>query len=327
MSGFFHPAETWEGAQRGGPFGEQFCLRLLVDTQNSDGGWGYRVHSPSSVEATSWSLSALAAASKQWDWTESADRGVDWLGKSQLTDGSWPQFRGHSEGCWVTALACSALHEQGRASDAVAKGIAWLCNTWPGEGGLWWRLRHRMVASSEVVRQNHGLQGWSWTPGTSSWVEPTSHVLMLLRSFPGAASSRRTSKRRRLGEGMLYDRMCPEGGWNCGNPMVYGVAGQPMVIPTVWALLALQDYRGRPENQKSLCWLWHAYDQIQGPGSLSLAHLCLETYGRTMQLLGPALGRLYLKNQFFHNTLVLAWASLALCRVSSQLSTRGPENG
>ena len=28
---------------------------------------------------------------------------------------------------------------------------------------------------------------------------------------------------------MLYDRMCPGGGWNCGNPKVYGVAGEPLV--------------------------------------------------------------------------------------------------
>ncbi len=100
-----------------------------------------------------------------------------------------------------------------------------------------------------------------------------------------------------------------------------------MVIPTVWALLALEDYSGSPQNQKSLCWLRHAYDQIQGPGSLALAHLCLETYGRTLQPLSPALGRLYLKNQFFHNTLVMAWASLALCQVSSLLPTKGPEKG
>ena len=40
---------------------------------------------------------------------------------------------------------------------------------------------------------------------------------------------------------MLYDRMCPGGGWNCGNPMVYGVPGEALIVPTVWALLALRD--------------------------------------------------------------------------------------
>jgi len=80
----------------------------------------------------------------------------------------------------------------------------------------------------------------------------------------------------------------------------------------VWALLALQDYPDRPENQKSLDWLECAYEHIRGPGSLALAHLCLETYGRATPPLEPTLQRFFLNNQFFHSVPAMAWVLAAL---------------
>ncbi len=162
------------------------------------------------------------------------------------------------------------------------------------------------------MRQNHSLRGWGWTPGTNSWVEPTSYSLILLRNIPEDSYPPRAAQRRRLGEEMLYDRMCPGGGWNSGNPLVYGVAGEPRVGPTVWALLALQDYCDRPQNRRSLEWLESVYKDIRGPASLALAHTCLETYGRPTPALEPALQSLYLTNQFFHHVPVVAWAAVAL---------------
>ena len=96
-------------------------------------------------------------------------------------------------------------------------------------------------------------RGWGWTPGTSSWVEPTSFALLALERSRSRRSCHPTANRRReLATAMLYDRMCPGGGWNCGNPRVYGVAGEPLVVPTVWALLALRAQSARRENTESL---------------------------------------------------------------------------
>jgi hypothetical protein len=111
---------------------------------------------------------------------------------------------------------------------------------------------------------------------------------------------------------MLYDRMCPGGGWNSGNPLVYGTAGIPRIGPTVWALLALQHCRDRAENLRSLDWLDHAYSQIQGPESLALAHLCLEFYDRPVPALEPFLAALNSNNQFLGHTLAAAWATISL---------------
>jgi hypothetical protein len=124
--------------------------------------------------------------------------------------------------------------------------------------------------------------------------------------------SSQEAKRRQLAERMLYDRMCPGGGWNSGNPLVYGVAGVPRVGPTVWALLALRDESERAEIQMSLDWLEGAYGTIHGAASLALAHRCLAAYGRRVSPLAPALGKLYPQNRFFENVLTNAWIILTL---------------
>jgi hypothetical protein len=111
---------------------------------------------------------------------------------------------------------------------------------------------------------------------------------------------------------MLYDRMCPGGGWNSGNPLVYGVAGVPRIGPTAWALLALREQAERVENQLSLEWLEGAYGTIHGAASLALAHRCLAAYGRRVSPLAPALGKLYPQNRFLENALTHAWILLAL---------------
>jgi len=238
--------------------------------------------------------------------------GVRWLRECQLRDGSWPSFAGQPRGCWVTAPASLALYTHGNSLDHVARGLRWLSKAWPVEGSIWRRIGAKLFRHDRLARQNESLRGWSWTPGTASWVEPTSCALIALRHIPEELHPSEAIRRRRLAERMLYDRMCPGGGWNSGNPLVYGTAGVPRIGPTVWALLALQDYRDRSENCQSLDWLERAYAQIQGPGSLALAHLCLKFHGRTVPALAPSLAVLNSNNQFLGHTLVAAWAVMAL---------------
>jgi len=106
--------------------------------------------------------------------------------------------------------------------------------------------------------------------------------------------------------------------------------GEPAVGPTAWALLALQDYPDRAENQRSLDWLEQSYPSICGPGSLVLANLSLEICGRPAPPLQPALERLYLSHQFLQNVSVMAWAALALSPARATLqwtARREPESG
>ena len=287
-------------------YGKGDAGKFLITNQNSDGGWGYFAASPSGVEATAWALAALLSSGE----ATPCARARDWLLHAQRSDGSWPPFPGQPQGCWATSLASQVLHLHGGAQKAVEGGLHWLLNTWPAEGVVWRRLRQTLFPARRA-RQNSALRGWNWTPGTASWVEPTAHALLFLRSLPPEMLPPLAEKRKQLAERMLYDRMCPSGGWNSGNPLVYGVAGVPRVGPTVWALLALRDNPDRAEIQRSLRWLEAAYSGIQGAASLALAHRCLRAYGRPVPPLSPALGELYFHNHFFENVLTAAWAALA----------------
>ena len=287
------------------------CAPFLVNAQNSDGGWGYRPGEASRVEATSWAFLASLGFPSAQNLSKIKDRAGDWLVKNQQPDGSWPAAPGFLDGGWVTSLACLALAEQESAAETFARGTRWLIDSWPGEGNWWWRLRQRILGRKNV-RQDFALRGWSWTRGTSSWVEPTSLALLALRRASRQSASSELVKRRELAEAMLFDRMCPGGGWNCGNPMVYGVAGQPFVGQTVWALLALGNSAGRTEVKQSLDWLEHEYPNIKGPASLSLAHLCLRNFGRSPRPLAPDLESSYAENRFLNQVPAMAFAAIAL---------------
>jgi hypothetical protein len=111
---------------------------------------------------------------------------------------------------------------------------------------------------------------------------------------------------------MLLDRMCPGGGWNCGNPMVYGVAGEPQVVPTVWALLALRD-SGAPESKKSLDWLEANRGKVQSLASLALTKIGLDALGRSDPNLESSLAASFRDKDFsVVNVPAIAWTALAM---------------
>ncbi len=292
-------------------FVESVCLPLLRSAQNSDGGWGFHPGSESRTEPTCWALQALLQCSWQ-EIPEAAVRGFQFVREAQLGDGAWPSARTEQVGCWVTALACLVLLAEKNSSNAVAKGLDWLCKDWPRDSTLWRRFLARSSSRRDIFPINNSYRGWGWTPGTSSWVEPTAFVLLALGECPAELLPPAAARRRKLAEAMLRDRMCPGGGWNCGNPLVYGVAGEPLMIPTVWALLALRNQPDQPENILSLEWLEKNVANIQGPGSFALARLCLEAYGRRWPSDAPEFGSFYEKNEFLRNIQVAAWSCLAL---------------
>ncbi len=294
------------------PFSAGCCASLIAAAQNPDSGWGYLPGGQSSVEASCWALLALGAEKTGWADSDVIRRGIRWLEDAQLADGSWPPFDGWQEGCWVTSLACIALQAQRASPDRVAHGLQWLCDDWPGEAGYWWRIRRRFSSGLSPVRQDNSLYGWGWTQGTASWVEPTSYALILLRIAPRTALPENAARRRQLGERMLYDRMCPGGGWNSGNPLVYGVSGVPRIGPTVWALLALREHADGTATRMGLDWLEENCRYIPSAGSLALARICLNAYGRPLPEVAPSLGALHERNGSLRSVLAFAWITLAL---------------
>ena len=295
-------------------FAENFCVPLLRDAQNSDGGWGFQPGAQSRAEPTCWALKALLAreGSNKAE-QEAIERGLNFLVAAQLEDGSWPSTPEEKTGCWVTSLVCWVLADTGeeKYAKAIAAGLHWICEDWPRDSSWLQRWVRKLFSAKRHSKQNVALRGWGWTPGTSSWVEPTAFALLALENQPAAESAGLAEKRRKLGTALLYDRMCPGGGWNCGNPEVYGIAGEPLVIPTTWALLALRGHGERRENVESLAWMEGNFEKIQGPGSYALARVCLAACGRTGRADAGGMSDRHAKNESLRSVQVAAWMILA----------------
>jgi hypothetical protein len=289
-------------------FADRVCLPFLLRARNSDGGWGYRPGTGSAVEPTAWSLLALAKTDPKSEFVE---RGREWLLRAQNGDGSWPTRPETAEGNWVTPFAALALVALDGPPAAIANAARWLCQSHSGEGSFRMRLA-RFMARRSVIEQDLSLQGWSWTTGTSSWVEPTALALIFLHHVPPELAPPEAAERRRVGEALLYDRKCPVGGWNAGNPKVYGVSGIPQLGPTALALVALQEHAEREENRRSLDWVADHFDSIAGPTSLALAHLALEASGRPAPALEPRLELQFESQRFLESVLAFSQAAFAL---------------
>ena len=180
----------------------------------------------------------------------------------------------------VAGLLGSPGLRDAKYSKAIAGGLRWICEDWPRDSSWLQKWMRKFSRQAGLTKQNPALRGWGWTPNTSSWAEPTAFALLALESPRQRELRELAEKRRKLGEALLYDRMCAGGGWNCGNPEVYGMAGEPLVIPTTWALLALRRYPERRENMESLAWMRKNIAKIQAPGSHAAARICLAAYGR-----------------------------------------------
>jgi Squalene-hopene cyclase C-terminal domain len=293
-------------------FVSDFCLPFLRNTQNADGGWGFQPGFESRAEPTCWAVLALQTSGDSSHSCGIRDRGFQFLRAAQLSDGSWGASPEVTTGSWVTSLACWVLLADAQAQQAVAAGLKWLCDDWPRDSSPWRRFLARFSSEHKISAQNDSLLGWGWTPRTSSWVEPTSFALILLAQVPGKVRPPDADKRRGLARRMLYDRMCPGGGWNCGNPMVYGVAGEALMVPTVWALLALRDEPNRTEFRMSLDWLENNLQFVRSAGSCALARMGLEACGRKWPATGPTFASFYNQNEFLQNVSVVAWTCLAL---------------
>lgn len=297
-------------------------LPFLQTAQNQDGGWGFRPGAQSRVEPTAWSLLALKGMERAGresptvpglpPTSDVQKKAIGFLRAAQLPDGSWPAWPDRDVGCWATSLACWALSDDDPDSrQEVRKGLGWICEDWPHDSTFLKRAIQKLLGSKKIVAHDNTVRGWGWTPKTASWVEPTAFALIVLSQVTPTLLPANAKKRQKLAKGLIYDRMCPGGGWNCGNPMVYGVAGEPLIEPTVWALLAL---RGEPESEEkalSLEWLEKSVAQTFGAGSIALAKICLDAYGRKWPEDAPSLVQLYEANSFLGSVPVIAWSCIS----------------
>ncbi|MBI5651730.1 MAG: hypothetical protein HZC40_14995 [Chloroflexi bacterium] len=203
---------------------------FLLQSQNADGGWGYRVGAMSFVEPTAAALIALRDENT-FTLSEVEGRARDFLIAHQHADGGWGIAPMDAESGWMTAWAIRALAHSGGANDAIARGAQWLLATQV--------LRVEESANRAQIKQllaiDSTLRGFPWQPGDASWVQPTALAILAL-----VAAGQRDHARVREGIEYLFDRASARGGWNVGNPWMIGKAMPVTIQDTALALSALR---------------------------------------------------------------------------------------
>lgn len=284
------------------------CIRLLTEVLRSrqmpSGGWGYRGFAQESIEATC--LAALAFLPN----TDNHSAAITFLLRSQFGDGSWPAFRGDSDGSWTTALAVCALNMTGDFAAQRDKAARWLVTDRGREGNWLWRWKFKTVDRN--VRFDPDKYGWPWSPGAASWVIPTALSIVALKQFTSCSRSEASEARIRLGVEMLLDRACVGGGWNAGNSVVYEVPLTAHVESTAIALLALQDEPRSQVIRTGIDWLHDRSATIRSTESLAWCILTLFVFEEPIEQLKEALVMSLEDRGAIENTATLAAALLAI---------------
>jgi hypothetical protein len=206
----------------------------LIATQNADGGWGYFAGKRSWLEPTTYSLLALHDQMDQPNW----QRGWDLVRSWQLPDGSWRPNEQVVESHWSTALAVT-LHCARHVFDGnFQRGVAWLLDQKGEESTNLSRFLGLFVANH--IGHDRKFAGWPWLPGTTSWIEPTSHALVALKRAAPRVEGGLLRRRVTLAEGMILRRRCADGGWNYGSRAALGIDLPSYPETTALALLGLQ---------------------------------------------------------------------------------------
>lgn len=256
------------------------CVQELIDRQLPEGGWPFSaVTAQTAVEPTALALLALPSSSAR-----ERDAAIGFLLHVQNTNGSWPAFRGDDEGgSGITGLALYALNRCCVYGMVTNRAVQWLIGSRGWESHWLWKWKFR--TSDRHVRFDPDKFGWPWIPETVSWVVPTAYSILALKYARGIPQQDLVHLRIQRGVEMLYDRTCPEGGWNAGNGVVYGFPLAPHPDATALALLSLLNEAPNDFITSSLDWLERRAETCFAPWSLAWTILALDAFGRPTGLL------------------------------------------
>ncbi len=207
--------------------------RLLVKTQNPDGGWGYE-NGSSWTEPTALALLAFSA----WKIQNSAyERGCAWLGRNQRVDGGWPPKPSVGISTWVTSLAVLALSENDRPANQCRLGVQWLISQIRPEPSAIERLAFR-IRGIPLIQPSGGSP---WFPGTAAWVSPTAMSILALSDRARKPDQENLKSHVKDAREYLLSRRCRDGGWNHGGSRYRSENAESYPETTGMALLALYD--------------------------------------------------------------------------------------
>jgi squalene cyclase len=256
------------------------CVQELIDRQLPEGGWPFSSGTTqSALEPTALALLALPSNS-----VHERDAAIRFLLHMQNANGSWPAISGDDgEGSGLTGLALYALKHCCAQGMVTNRAVQWLIASRGWESHWLWKWKFR--TSDRHVRFDPDKFGWPWMPETASWVVPTAYSLLALQHAHDFSQQDLVHLRIRRGVEMLYDRICPKGGWNAGNGVVYGFPLAPHADATALALLSLLSEPPNHFITSSLDWLERRAETCFAPWSLAWATLALDAFGRPTAVL------------------------------------------
>lgn len=229
---------------------------LLARSRNADGGWPYYAGRKSRLEPTCWAMLALGDR-------EAARLIEAWRGASKLLV---------EPGVGIVAYTFNALAALGLASPEIGARER-------GESLAVALLNHKglAVADHPAIKQDSSLQGWTWSDGAFSWVEPTAWCMLAVKKLAPKAPAAETRLREAVT--LMRDRACAGGGWNYGNKEVYGQALLPHVPPTAIGVMAFQDRRNEDIVKAAVAVLTRQAPLEGSAPALAIAWLALTAVG------------------------------------------------
>jgi hypothetical protein len=215
------------------------AIDFLKARQNPDGGWGYAAGRASLVEPTGLGAIALQAAGAAVE----AGRGLAFLKSCQKTSGAVGIGPRDADGGWMAYAALLAFHALG-AGPEEQRLKDWILGFEDASGRF---SKEEVAIVAERYRYDASIPGWSWTPRTTAWVEPTALFIVALRRAGVPA----TEKRIKSGVELILDRRVRSGGWNFGNPYSKSYELEASTMSTALALAAL-GAAGIPESRPAV---------------------------------------------------------------------------
>jgi hypothetical protein len=203
------------------------AVDFLKARQNPDGGWGYAAGRSSLVEPTGLAAIALRTGRAEAE----AARGLAFLKSCQRPSGAVGIGPRDQDGNWMAYAALLAFHALG-AAEEERRLRAWALAVEDASARFGPAERKEIA---ERFRYDASIPGWSWTPRTTAWVEPTALFVIALRRAGVPASEKRVAS----GVALLLDRRVPSGGWNFGNPFSKSFELEASPMSTALALAAL----------------------------------------------------------------------------------------
>jgi hypothetical protein len=242
----------------------------LLALPHPQGTWGYKKGAPPFAEPSALaSLGLLASGngdSAARDLADAQSTG-EWIAAIQRADGSVPVSPDIPTSAWTTPLALIFWSNFPGFETYRRRARNWLIRV---EG----RTLPRNDPGAKLFGHDSTAVGWPWVHGTHSWVEPTAMaVLALCRE--GLSQHRRVL----AGIHLILDRSLKSGGWNYGNPEVFGRELRPQPGPTAVALLALAAHHNdSPECGRAIDYLRQALREVRSGVSLGWGVLALHAW-------------------------------------------------